>query len=78
MNQDDNQPLTATQARTYAKLIAEECSECFEEGKVKAKKEFGKWVITINGGSQACYGRTISTEDAAIKTLRIFANDRVN
>jgi len=69
MNTDN---LTANQARNYAARIQSECSECFTN--VKALKRFGQWVIDIDGGSGACYGRTIKTVDSAEDTLRIFAN----
>lgn len=64
--------MTATEAREWATRINTECSECF--GDAKAVKQFGKWVININGGRGACYGRTIETVDDAIDTARIFAN----
>lgn len=74
MNTTDTK-LTATTAREYAKKIAEKCSDCFKKEKIIAKKGFGSWIIEIDGGSQACYGRTISYVESAEDTLRIFAND---
>lgn len=64
--------LTATEAREFAKRILAECSECFTN--VKAVKQFGKWIIKINGGREACYGKTIETMDGAEEVLRVFAN----
>lgn len=64
--------LTATVAKQYTSRILSECSECFTN--VKARKWLGKWVIDINGGSGACYGRTIKTVEGAEDTIRIFTN----
>ena len=65
--------MKSTLANHYAKRIAAECSECFSS--VKAVKRFGSWVIDIDGGSAACYGKTARDEDAAEDIIRIFAND---
>lgn len=65
--------MNATTARKWATKINTECSECFTNA--KAVKRFGQWVIDINGGSAACYGRTIKTEGSAKDTVRIFGND---
>lgn len=65
-------PLTATSAKQYAAQILKDCSDCFTD--VKARKAFGQWVIDINGGSAACYGRTAKNVEAAEDILRIFAN----
>ena len=63
--------LTATQARHFAKrILAETCST-----NVKAVKQFGQWVIKINGGKENCYGRTITCLEVAQDELAIFAND---
>jgi len=64
--------MTATQARLWATKISAECSECFSS--VKAVREFGRWVVKIDGGSGACYGRTVKSEDGAADLVRIFAN----
>lgn len=69
----DSDSLTATTAHHYAKRIATECSQCFKS--VKARKFLGKWTVDIDGGSGACYGRSIKTVDGAEDVLRIFAND---
>lgn len=66
--------LTATTARHYAKRIATECSQCFKS--VKARKFLGSWTVDIDGGSGACYGRSIKDTDTAEDVLRIFANDK--
>jgi hypothetical protein len=62
--------MTATQARTFAKRIQQECSECFSQ--VKAHKFLERWIIDINGGRGACYGRTIRSVESAEDTIRIF------
>ena len=69
--------MKATIARQYAKRIATECSDCFT--KVKAHRAMfggGKWEISINGGSGACYGKTVKDEEDAEDILRIFKNDK--
>ena len=65
--------LTATQARHFATRILTECSQCFSN--VKVVKDFGKWVIKLDGGSEACYGRTLRDEDDCQYTLDVFKND---
>jgi uncharacterized protein YdbL (DUF1318 family) len=62
--------MTATEARQWAAQISARCSGCFTT--VKAVKQFGRWVININGGRGACYGRTIESVEAAEDTVRIF------
>lgn len=64
--------LTATEAREYANQIATKCSECFSV--VKARKFLGSWVIDINGGSAACYGKTVRSVESAQDLIRIFQN----
>lgn len=68
--QDDK--LTATQARNFAKRIIAET--LFTN--VKAVKGFNGWEINIDGGRGACYGHTIQHVETAEDTLRIFANDK--
>ena len=63
--------LTATQARHFAKRILAETHHT----KVKAVKEWGGWVIKIDGGSENCYGRTIKYLETAEDELRIFATE---
>jgi hypothetical protein len=65
--------MTATEAREWAKRITAECSDCFKS--VKARKFLGRWGIDIDGGSGACYGRTVRSVEAAEDTIRIFKND---
>jgi hypothetical protein len=64
--------MTATEAREWAAQINLKCSECFTDA--KAVKQFGRWVIKIGGGREACYGRTIESVEAAEDTIRIFQN----
>lgn len=64
--------LTATTAREWAAQINLKCSECFTDA--KAVKQFGRWVIKIGGGREACYGRTIESVESAKDTIRIFQN----
>lgn len=64
--------LTATTARQYAARISTECSDCFKT--VKARKVFGKWNVEIDGGSGACYGKSVKTVEGAEDIIRIFAN----
>ena len=64
--------LTATEAREIAQRILVECSECFS--KVIARKFLGQWVIDIDGGSGACYGKTVASVEAAEDLIRIFKN----
>ncbi len=71
----ETERMTATEAREWAAKISAGCSECFD--RVKAVKRFGRWVIDINGGSGACYGRTIKSVEAAEETVRVFANDKI-
>lgn len=66
--------LTATEAREYAKAIADKCSECFPADKVRARKFLGRWVVDINGGSGACYGKTVRSMEDAEDLIRIFKN----
>ena len=63
--------LTATQARHFAKRILAETHFT----NVKVRKGWGGWEIAIDGGREACYGRTASYADTAEDILRIFAND---
>jgi hypothetical protein len=63
---------TATKARAWAVEINTKCSECFKDA--KAVKQFGRWVIKIGGGREACYGRTIESEEDAEDIIRIFKN----
>jgi len=72
--QTTTQTLTATEARQFAEEIKTKCSECFPADKVVARKFLGKWVIDINGGSGACYGKTVRSADAAEDLIRIFQN----
>lgn len=65
--------LTATTAKAYAARILTECSECYTN--VKARKFLGKWVVDIDGGSGACYGKTLKSEDACEDCLRVFGNE---
>lgn len=65
--------LTLKQAHRYADRIAIECSQCFRS--VKATKRWGKWEIDINGGSPACYGRTVRDIEGAKWTLDTVKND---
>lgn len=67
-----NTKLTATEAREIAQRILAECSECFT--KVVARKFLGQWVIEVNGGSGACYGKTVKSTEAAEDLIRIFKN----
>lgn len=64
--------MTATEARKWAAKINTDCSECFTDA--KAVRQFGKWVIKIGGGWEACYGRTIESVESAEDTVRIFKN----
>ncbi len=66
-----DEKLTATQAREFTKRILAET--IFTN--VKCKKGWGGWEINIDGGREACYGRTASYADTAEDILRIFAND---
>jgi predicted RNA-binding protein Jag len=61
--------LTATEARNFAKRIISET--IFTD--VKVKKSWDSWEINIDGGSAACYGRTIKYSDSALDILQIFA-----
>lgn len=63
--------LTATQARTYAKRILAETHFT----NVKVRRGWDGWEIAIDGGREACYGRTASYADSAEDILRIFANE---
>lgn len=63
---------TATRARALAVEINTKCSECFIDA--KAVRQFGRWVIKIGGGREACYGRTIESEEDAEALIRIFKN----
>lgn len=65
--------LKATEARKYAAEIASKCSDCFAH--VRARKFLGRWVIDINGGSGACYGKTVDSVESAQDIIRIFKND---
>ena len=62
--------MKAAEARTLAAEINAKCSDCISTA--KAVKEFGKWVIKIGGGREACYGRTIESVESAEETIRIF------
>jgi len=66
--------MTKTEATKFVSEIKIKCSECFPADKVKASKQFGKWVININGGSGACYGKTVDSVESAESILSIFAN----
>jgi len=70
----DETKFNSITARTWAKEIADKCSECYPAESVKARKFLGQWVIDINGGSGACYGKTIKTTESAQDVIRIFAN----
>lgn len=65
-------PMTATEARRWAKEIGAKCSDCFTS--VKAVKQFGRWLVKVNGGREACYGKTVESVDAARDLIRIFTN----
>ena len=62
--------MKASEARALASEINSKCRETLSEA--RAVKQFGKWVIKIGGGREACYGRTIESVEAAQDTIRIF------
>ena len=65
--------LKQNEAKQLAARIAKECSECFSH--VVARKFMGSWQVDINGGSGACYGKTVDSQEDAEDLIRIFKND---